>query len=693
MFTRCVKPSRVHLSRYSRVLPRVSLSIHPGAAAAAAVATGSSSSHHDDRFGQGLLRLLTTAGAAGLALALGSSTSSEACGIVGYVGKEDPALPVLLDGLHVLQNTGYDSAGIATLDTTRDNHLVVSKHANGDKDAIDLVRLEGPLKHAKHTIGIAHTRWATQGAKTDENAHPIWDSKKRVALVHNGTIENSMHLRKHLQEAGITFETQTDTEVIAQLVGFYLDQGMSLEKAFSTTLSRLEGTWGLALIASEKPDQIIAARHGSPVLVGIAKDKVFVASDHKAFLKYTSEYIELNDNEVAVLSPQGLNMDMSRLLTAKADETMDPHPYAHWTIREILEQPEAAARALNYGARLYMGNTVRLGGFDLNKDMLLKIQNLVVSGQGSSFNAGLYTAAMMRWLGSFRTVQNFDSSEIGKTEFPIPSSEAGLLVFSQSGETKTVIDALKMSESLGVTRFSIVNAVGSNVARITNCGAYVNAGRENAVISTKGFLSQVIVGSLVASWFAQNREADPESSQTRLQRRKQLIESLHRMPIYVGMSLNDREKIKVIAQKYKDAKHIFVLGKGFSEPIAYEGAQKIKEVSYIHAEGYSGGSLKHGPFALIDVGTPIVLLIPDDSHASLMKVAAEEVRARGAKTIIITDNPKLVPNVYDDLIVIPRNGPLTALLGIIPLQLLAYELALAKGLNPDKPRNLAKTVV
>jgi glucosamine--fructose-6-phosphate aminotransferase (isomerizing) len=625
--------------------------------------------------------------------ALFLSTQSDACGILAYVGDEDPALQHLLDALRVLQRSGYDSAGIATIQPG--SGISVTKYANGAKDAVERVRIEAPEKHSLHKIGVVHTRWATHGAKTDENAHPILDQKGRIAIVHNGTLENSKGLKDELLKKGVQFATQTDTEVIAQLIGTYLDEGLDLEDAFNKSLARLEGTWGIVMIAKDKPDQLIAARHGSPLVVGVGKDKVFVSSDHTAFSKYTSEYIELKDDEVAVLTSKKVNLDLSRILHFPAVNEADliPHPYPHWTLREILEEPEAAARALNFGGRLFMGNTVRLGGLDANRDMLLNVQNLIITGQGSSLNAGLYGACLMRWLGSFRTVQTFDASEIGISEFSSPASQTGLLALSQSGETKTVLDSLKVAESVGVPRFSIVNNVGSKVARFTNCGAYVNAGKEHAVISTKGFLSQVIVSGLVASWFAQNREFDAGSNQSRLQRRKQLIDALHRMPIYTGMTLNDRDKIQAIAQKYKDAKHMFVLGKGFSEPIAYEGAQKIKELSYIHAEGYSGGSLKHGPFALIDVGTPIIMLIMDDSHASLMKVAAEEVRARGAKTIIITDNPALVKSVADDLIYIPSNGPLTALLGIIPIQLLAYELAVARGNNPDKPRNLTKTLI
>lgn len=635
-----------------------------------------------------------SAAATTLAL-LSSGAAVNACGIFGFVGGDkEEAVDYLLEGLDVIQNRGYDSAGIATINAAT-NEIVVSKFANIDKiDSIQALKSEAPLKHAGGSVGIAHTRWATHGQKAVENAHPHWDCKKRIAIVHNGTIGNYRALKQELLQKGVVFASQSDSEIIAQLIGLYLDEGLDEKKAFSKAMERIEGSWGVAMISKNTPNRIIVARNGSPFFIGIGQDKMFVSSDQLALSRHTSDYIELSDGEIAEVNSSKMNLDLSRLLKSPIEDIpTSPSPYAHWILKEIYDMPEASARALNYGARLYMGNTVRLGGLDENRDMLLKIQNLIITGSGSSYHAGLYCAAIMRWLGAFRTVQVFDASEIGNAEIPTPHSHSGILGVSMSGETTQVIEALKIAENLGVPRFSVVNTVGSNIATLTNCGAYINAGQELSVVSTKGFVSEVLVSSLVGIWFAQNRRADGDEFGQGLQRRRKLIESLHKMPIYVGMTLNENsEKIKEIAGRFKDCSHFFVLGKGFSEPIAYEGAQKLKEITYIHAEGYSGGALKHGPFALIESGTPIIMLILDDVHSSLMRTAAEEVRARGAKTIVITDNPRLASGVADEIIVIPSNGPLTALLGIVPIQLLAYEIALLKNLNPDKPRNLKKTI-
>lgn len=298
----------------------------------------------------------------------------------------------------------------------------------------------------------------------------------------------------------------------------------------------------------------------------------------------------------------------------------------------------------------------------------------------------------MRYVNAFDTVNVVDAAELNLPYLPHPHKSAGLLVISQSGETKDVHRAIKLAEDQDIPRFSVINAVGSLIARTTRCGVYVNAGREHAVASTKAFVTQVTVLALIAGWFAQNRDSGDKARPNSLQRRQELANALHRLPTYVGMTLHGRDNIAAIAQKIKDAKHIFVLGRGFGEPIAQEGALKIKEITYIHAEGYSGGALKHGPFALIEKGTPIIMLILDDQNASFMRTAAEEVRARGAYTIIVTDNPSLAADVADEAIFIPSNGPLTALLSVVPLQVLAYELAIARGIDPDKPKNLAKAV-
>lgn len=614
---------------------------------------------------------------------------ASACGIMAFVGKDDNAIDFLLEGVTILQNRGYDSAGVATLD--KENHLFVSKYASveNSSDCIAILKRNAPEKHNSHTIGIAHTRWATHGPKTDANAHPHCDDKNRIALVHNGTIENAAILKEELLAKRYKFASQTDTEIIANLIGMYLDEGMELDDAFARALSRMEGTWGICMISKDDPGKIRVARLGSPIIIGIGNDHMFVASEHTAFNRHTSSFIELKDGEIATVTANGVNLDISRKQEApKEDILLTPDPFPYWTIREIKEQPEALARSLNFGGRFLSDSQVLLGGLDSNKDTLLPIKNLVISACGTSLYASEYGARLMRWLGSFKSVHPIDAAEIEANSFPTPLHETGILAVSQSGETADVIDALDQADLLGVPKFSIVNCVGSSIARRTGCGVYLKAGREFAVASTKAFTTSVSVLALVASWFSQHGV----DSEVYFERRKLLIDSLHRLPIYVGMVLNDNPNIKAIAERIKDKKHMFVLGKGFGEPIAYEAALKIKEITYIHAEGYSGGALKHGPFALIEKGTPIIMMIFDDEHAGLMKTAAEEVRARGAHTIIITDNPKLAQHLADDLIYVPSNGPLTALLGIVPIQLLAYELALLKGINPDMPKNLAKAI-
>lgn len=605
------------------------------------------------------------------------------CGIVGFVSSED-AVNYLTDGLSILENRGYDSAGIATLNEA--NELVVTKFASrSTEDAIKLLK-EAAGRHVGHRIGIGHTRWATHGGKTDQNAHPHLDAQNRVAVVHNGVIVNSHALRRELMSNGVAFRSETDTEVIAQLIGHFLDQGLPLPAAIKSALARLEGTWGLAILSTLKPDTIIVAKNGSPIVVGIADGKTFVASEPAAFGPFTRNFISLQNGEMAFITSDGNTLDVARIEKAPEDVVAtSPAPFPHWTIKEILEQPDAVNRTLNHGARIKDEISVKLGGLEREADRLLKIQHLVIAACGTSYHAGLYGAMAMRALRSFATVQVVDASELTPHHFA--PEGAGLLVISQSGETKDVHRALAVAENRNVPYFSVVNAVGSLIARTTQCGVYLNAGREHGVASTKAFVTQVTALELIATWFSQHRGTQEE-------RRRNVIQDLHRLPTNIGLALDSEHlaTYKRIAEAMRDVKDCFILGKGTSEPIAYEAALKIKEITYTHAEGYPGGALKHGPFALISQGTPVFLIILDDKHADLMRTAAEEVRARGARTIVVTDHPPLAHGVADDVITIPKDGVLTSLVAAIPFQVIAYELALLRGINPDKPRNLAKAV-
>lgn len=603
------------------------------------------------------------------------------CGIIGFIGN-DQAVNYLLDGLTILENRGYDSAGLATL--SQNNILTLTKFASRDTaDAILRLR-DAAHNHTGHHVGIGHTRWATHGAKTDTNAHPHVDYKQRLAVVHNGVITNYASLKAELKEHGINFLSETDTEVIAQLIGRYLDQGLDIIAAVKATLNRLEGTWGLAVLSPLLPEAIIVAKNGSPICVGLADGKAFVASEPAAFGLSTRDFIALENGELAVVRANQQGLDLTRLEKAPADQiAASPAPYPHWTIKEIMEQPEAVRRTLNYGARINDDSSVKLGGLERSSPELLSIKHLVIAACGTSYHAALYGALAMRALRAFDTVQVVDASEITRHHFP--PNNSGLLVISQSGETKDVHRAVVMAQELGLPTFSVVNAVGSLIARATKCGVYLNAGREHAVASTKAFVTQVTALELIAVWFAERRQHET-------QRRQDIIRQLHRLPMNLETTLRLHEACKKIVVTLVGHEHLFVLGKGMGEPIAREGALKIKEITYLHAEGYPGGALKHGPFALISSGTPVILTIFDDVQANLMQTAAEEVKARGAKTIVITDNENLAKNIADETLTIPRAGVFSGLLAAIPLQLIAYELAVLKGINPDKPRNLAKAV-
>jgi glucosamine--fructose-6-phosphate aminotransferase (isomerizing) len=548
-----------------------------------------------------------------------------------------------------------------------------------------------PKPCANYLLSFEYDR-ATHGGKTDENAHPHTDSSGKIALVHNGILNNANDLRRVLQAEGHVFTSQTDTEVIVKLIGkFYMEgnkekQGsMSLKEATEIALDRCVGTWGLAIVCTDKPDEMVVARNGSPLVIGMGADRTFIASETSAFNRYTKSFISMKDGEIGVLHADGRTLDLSRKQLAPDQQVkLSPEPYPHWTIKELMEQPEAIAHSLNFGGRM-SNDRVILSGLDLNEDKMSKIKHMTLSACGTSLNAAKYGERLMKQLGSFDSVAALDAAETETKDFPCmdKTQSTGLIVVSQSGETKDVHRVVVNAMKEEITALSVVNAVGSLIARTTNLGVYCNAGRENAVASTKAFTTQVTVLALIAIWFRECR--DRFAGVTHNVEAQRVKDALMRLPITMGITMKTcRKQCKEIAERLKDKEHCFVLGKGFAEPVAYEGALKIKEMCYLHAEGYSGGALKHGPFALIDDATgkfgatPIIMFILDDQHAHHMISAAEEVKARGAELIIITDNPSLVRDLGVDPIVIPRNGHMTALTGVIPLQLIAYELALLR---------------
>jgi len=591
--------------------------------------------------------------------------------------------------------------------------LLVTKFASrGDNaDGVELVKVGAETNEKtnvpqgfEHVTGIAHTRWATHGGKTDANSHPHLDTSGRIAVVHNGTINNANELREELVALGHSFASETDTEVVAKLIGHIKDTNpkLSVKDCTEKALVRCDGSWGLCILSQDSPDELVVACNGSPLVIGLGHNVTFVASETSAFSRYTKEFISMKDGEIGVIHPDGRTLDLSRVQTAHDQKIiLSPAPFPHWTLKECYEQPEAIARALGYGGRFTEGR-VKLGGPDANAEKLSQIKHLTMSACGTSLNAAIYGAKLMKSIGSFESVHTIDAGECTSKDMNAgPSNETGLVVVSQSGETKDLMRVVNLAMEKGFTVLSVVNAVGSLIARTTKLGVYLNAGRENAVASTKAFTTQVTVLALLAIWFRQTKErlgVVPSQSSIGV---NDLKDSLMRLPISFGAALETRKKCKDIAKVLNTKEHLFVLGKGYGEPVAYEGALKIKETSYLHAEGYSGGALKHGPFALIENAetgkfgsTPIILIILDDEHKNSMRTAAEEVKARGAHVIIITDKAELAKGLTDEAntVVIPNNGPLTALIGVLPLQLIAYELAILRDINPDTPRNLAKAV-
>jgi len=496
----------------------------------------------------------------------GIMTTTDCCGIVGVVGTKEhsDARDFLLDGLTILKNRGYDSAGIATIPHYGHEMQITKYASDGEKaDCINLVK-QHSYSHG-HTLGIAHTRWATHGGKTDENAHPHTDSSGKIALVHNGTLTNANELRRQLQSEGHVFTSQTDTEVIVKLIGkFYneVEGGVSLKTATEMALKLCDGTWGLGIICTDTPDELVVACNGSPLVIGIADDRTFIASETSAFNRYTKNFISMKDGEIGVLHADGRTLDLSRAQTAPDQKVkLSPEPYPHWTLKELTEQPEAIARALGFGGRM-SHEKVLLGGLDQNEAKITSIKHMTLSACGTSLNASRYGERLMKHLGSFDSVSSIDAAETETKDFPCmdqPSS-TGVIVVSQSGETKDVQRVVVGALEKGVTVLSVVNAVGSLIARTTKLGVYCNAGRENAVASTKAFTTQVTVLALIALWFKEHRDRalgkGPSMEAIRLK------ESLMRLPIAFGMALKSRDQCREIAKRLEHKEHCFVLGKG-----------------------------------------------------------------------------------------------------------------------------------
>ena len=606
------------------------------------------------------------------------------CGIVGYTGKRK-AVPLVLEGLKRLEYRGYDSAGIASITEGR---LEVVK-APGKIAALE--KLIGSNIPAGHTA-IAHTRWATHGAPNEVNAHPHTDCGGVIALIHNGIIENAGSLRPLLQQRGHVFSSETDTEVLTHLVEELHSKGATLADAVAGALQQIEGTYGIAVVSTREPETIVAARHGSPLLVAIGPGEHWVASDASAVLAHTRSVVYLDDGEIAVVRPDDYRiLDLEAVEKVKAVTridwdlgTIERGGYAHFMLKEIMEQPESLRNTLR-GRLLEEEGDVRLGGLNMTDEDLQKVNRIVITACGTSWHSALIGEYMMEELARIPTEVEY-ASEF-RYRNPIVDERTLVIGISQSGETADTLAALREAKRRGARTMGLVNVVGSTIAREVDGGVYLHAGPEIGVASTKAFTSQIAALALVTLKLGRLRSLS-------ILQGREVVKALGLLPELVERVLARAPQVEQIAERLIRAANVLYLGRGYNFPVALEGALKLKEISYIHAEGYPAAEMKHGPIALIDDLMPVVFIAPRDAVYQKVVSNIEEVKARGGKVIaIVTEGDTGVSRLADHKVEIPETMDLlTPVLSVLPLQLLAYFIAVRRGCNVDQPRNLAKSV-
>jgi glucosamine--fructose-6-phosphate aminotransferase (isomerizing) len=606
------------------------------------------------------------------------------CGIVGYIGKQK-ASHILLNGLKRMEYRGYDSAGWAMIENDKLNLLKnIGKVAHLDRlTPHDMI-------HA--TVGIAHTRWATHGFPNHLNAHPHMDNSENIAVVHNGIIENYTALKTKLEKDGYYFNSDTDTEVLAVFIGAIYEKVQDLEKAVRIALSEIDGTFGIAVLSSYEPEKIICARHGSPMVLGIGDNEYIVASDAAAIIQHTNQVVYLNDKEMAIITRDGfitktidnestepiieeINFDLAQI---------EKGGYDHFMLKEIHEQPETVFNSFRGRLLADVGN-VKLGGLNNMMDKLRKTKRIIITACGTSWHAGLVGEYMIEQMAQIPVEVEY-ASEF-RYRNPIIGPDDVVFAISQSGETLDTLAAIKEARQKGATVIGIVNVVGSTIARETEAGVYIHAGPEIGVASTKAFTSQITVLSLIALLLGRMRNLSQPEGQA-------IAEAIMELPDKIRQVLATEKEIKAIAEKYYENKNFLYLGRGFNYPLALEGALKLKEISYIHAEGYPAAEMKHGPIALIDENMPVVFIATKDTIYDKVFSNIEEVKARKGKIIAIaTEGDERIKKVADHVIYVPEVMPmLNPILSAVPLQLLAYHIALKLECDVDQPRNLAKSV-
>jgi glucosamine--fructose-6-phosphate aminotransferase (isomerizing) len=604
------------------------------------------------------------------------------CGIVGYVGAKG-ATGLLIEGLKRLEYRGYDSAGIAM----SNGHGLQTRKAKGKISTLESVVTGNPIEGS---VGIAHTRWATHGQPNEINAHPHTDCTNSIAVVHNGIIENYSALRKMLKMQGHTFKSETDTEVLAHLIEAAFDG--KLEDAVIDALNLVEGTYGIAVISTKDPDKIVCARKGSPLLIGLGENEYYVASDVAAILQHTRQVVYLDDGEMGVLTRDGyevldLNARRVKKGVSRIDWSLDEIEkggYDHFMLKEIFEQPNTIQETMR-GRLVVEEGFSKLGGLNLSREELLSFDQVVITACGTSWHSGLIGELYIEELARIRTEVEY-ASEF-RYRNPIVNDKTLCVVVSQSGETADTLAAMREAKKRGAKTLGLVNVVGSTIAREDNGGIYLHAGPEIGVASTKAFTSQVIALALLTLKLARLRHMS-------VLKGRELAESMLALPAQVQSILDRAGEIEKIAERFKSATNFLYLGRGYNFPVALEGALKLKEISYIHAEGYPAAEMKHGPIALIDEEMPVVFVAPHDAVFEKVVSNIQEVKARGGKVICITSQEEpVLDGLIDFEIRVPQTADmLYPILTVIPLQLLAYYIAVKRGLNVDQPRNLAKSV-
>jgi glutamine---fructose-6-phosphate transaminase (isomerizing) len=608
------------------------------------------------------------------------------CGIVGYIGKKN-SLPIILEGLKRLEYRGYDSAGVSIIN--KKNNLISYKKAgkvNEMESVIDKDKFTG-------TIGIGHTRWATHGVPNDINAHPHFDMDEMIYIVHNGIIENYKELKTKLTEEGYSFRTETDTEVLANLMNFFYKQTNCFEESVRIALTKVIGTYGLACLCSKEPDKIIIARNGSPLMLGIGNEETIVSSDASAIINYTKNVVYLEEGDFAVLTKKGFKIKTleDRRIFREAKEidylleSVEKGGFDHFMLKEICEQPDTIQNT--YRGRInFTTGVAKLGGLEPVFDKILKAKRFIITACGTAWHAGLVGEYMLEQF--CRIPVEVEYASEFRYRYPIINSDDVVILISQSGETADTLAALREAKKFGATTIGIVNVVGSTIAREVDAGTYVHAGPEIGVASTKAFTSQVMSLALITMMIAKEKGTMDTKAL------KEFSDELKSIPSKIQMMIDMREEYKEAAMQLKNSSNFLYLGRGFNFPVALEGALKLKEISYIHAEGYPAAEMKHGPIALIDENMPVVFIAPRDRTYEKIISNIEEVRARkGIIIALASDDDENIKSYANYVLKVPRTLALFApILNVIPLQFLSYYIAVARGCNVDQPRNLAKSV-